>query len=114
LNRGDRIQLEVEVLERRTARRFNIGWEVTVTVNDGAGSTIEETGTLGNLSSNGALLLLSRNLDPGTRVEVWIRVPFKRENWMTYSGEVVRSERTATGSGIALRFEIARPGFTVN
>ena len=64
---GHRIQVEVEVLERRTARRFSIGWDVTVTVNDGTGSTIGETGRLENLSSNGAFLFLSRSLDPGTK-----------------------------------------------
>ena len=102
------------MLERRTARRFNIGWDVTVTANDGTGSIIGETGTLENLSSNGAFLFLSRDLDPGTRVEVCIRVPFKRENWMRYSGEVVRSERIATKVGIAMRFDSARPTFTVS
>ena len=101
------------MLERRTARRFSIGWDVTVTVNDGTGSTIGETGRLENLSSNGALVFLSRSLDPGTKVEVSIRVPFNRENWLRYSGEVVRSERLVARSGIAMKFDSVRPGFTV-
>ena len=107
-----RIQLEVEVLERRKARRFNIAWDVTVTANDGADPT-GEIGTLENLSSSGAFIFLTRYLDPGTRVEVSIRVPFKRENWMSYSAEVVRSERIASRVGVAMRFDSARPAFAV-
>ena len=95
------------------ARRFNLGWDVTVTVNDGTDSMIGESGTLENLSSNGAFLFLTRDLDPGTRVVVSIRVPFKRENWMRYSGEVVRSEKIAARVGIAMMFDSARPNFEV-
>ena len=100
------------MLERRTARRFNIAWDVRVTASDGPGS-VEESGTLENLSSSGAFLFLTRHLNPGTRVEVSIRVPFKRENWINYSGEVVRSETVATGVRLAMRFDSARPTFEV-
>ena len=100
--------------ERRRARRFKVGWDVTVTATDSGGSVFDETGRLENLSSSGAFLFLTRCLDPGTRAEVWIRVPFKRENWMKYFGEVVRSEpMTAARVGIALRFDTARPIFEV-
>jgi len=107
------IQLEVVVLERRTARRFKVGWDVAVTATDSGGSIFGETGTLENLSSSGAFLFLTRRLDPGTRAEVWIRVPFKRENWMKYFCEVVRSEPMPARVGIALRFDTARPIFEV-
>jgi hypothetical protein len=106
-------QGEGEALERRMARRFKVGWEVTVTATDGSGSIFGESGRLENLSSSGAFLFLTRCLDPGTRAEVCIRVPFKRENWMKYFGEVVRSEPMPASVGIALRFDTARPVFEV-
>ena len=107
------IDWRVAVLERRRARRFKVGWDVTVTATDGGGSIFGETAKLENLSSSGAFLFLTRSLDPGTRAEVWIRVPFKRENWMKYFGEVVRSESMPARVGIAVRFDTARPIFEV-
>ena len=101
------------MLERRGARRFKVGWEVTVTATNGGGEIVDETGRLENLSSSGAFLFLTRCLDPGTKAEVCIRVPFKRENWMKYSAEVIRSEQMSAGVGIALRFDTARPMFEV-
>ena len=101
------------MLERRRSRRFKVGWDVTVTATDNGGSVFGETATLENLSSSGAFLFLTRHLDPGTRAEVWIRVPFKRENWMKYFGEVVRSEPMPARVGIALKFDTARPIFDV-
>ena len=101
------------MLERRRARRFKVGWDVTVTATDESGSVIGETAKLENLSSSGAFLFLTRCLDPGTKTEIWIRVPFKRENWMKYFGEVVRSEPMPARVGIAVRFDTARPIFDV-
>ena len=107
------IQVEGGLLERRRARRFKVGWDVTITATDSSGSIFGEVGRLENLSSSGAFLFLTRCLDPGTRAEVCIRVPFKRENWMKYFGEVVRSEQMPAMIGIALRFDTARPVFEV-
>ena len=107
------MQWEGGVLERRRARRFKVGWDVTITATDSSGSIFGEVGRLENLSSSGAFLFLTRYLNPGTRAEVCIRVPFKRENWMKYFGEVVRSEQMPAMIGIALRFDTARPVFEV-
>lgn len=99
------------MLERREARRFKVGWEVTVKGTDGQGASFGEAARLANLSSNGVFLYLKKPIEIGARLEVWIRIPFKKENWMKYSAEVVRVENCSTEVGVAMRFDTARPQF---
>lgn len=97
--------------ERRKARRFNAAWEVSVRGADPSGSSFSETGTLENLSSTGAFLFLTRKFEVGERVDVLIKVPFKRENWMKYSAEIVRVEAAPPRVGVGMRFDTPRPAF---
>ena len=99
--------------ERRNARRFQVSWDVVVKGTDHAGSGFDEAGTLENLSSLGAFLYLPTCVDLGERLEVQIKVPFKRNNWMKYTAEVVRLEQANSRAGIALRFDTAAPVFIV-
>jgi hypothetical protein len=98
-------------LERRGARRFAVGWDVTVKGTDGTGLSFNEKGALENLSSTGAFLYLGRRLEVGTKLDVWIKTPFKKNNWMKYSAEIVRVEGSEMKAGVAMKFQTARPLF---
>ena len=97
--------------ERRNARRFHVSWDVAVRGMDSAGQTFNEASTLQNLSSLGAFLYLHRRVNQGERIELQIRTPFKRNNWMKYSAEVVRLEQESATAGVAVRFDTAVPVF---
>ena len=97
--------------ERRKARRFQIGWDAAVKGMDHAGWGSEETANLENLSSLGAFLYLPRRVRVGARLELRIKVPFKKNSWMWYSAKVVRVRKVSGNIGVALRFDTARPLF---
>ena len=101
------------MLERRRARRFKVGWEVSVKGTDDFGLSFDETGVLENLSSTGAFFYLTKPLRIGAKLEVSIKVPFRRENWMKYSAEVVRIESSTKRIGIAMKFDTVRPSFSI-
>jgi PilZ domain len=92
--------------ERRTARRFQVAWEVKVT-----GTEFQESGTLANLSSTGAFFHLPNRPELGARLEIDIKVPFKKKNRMTYAAKVVRVEHSEVGAGVAVKFDNVRPVF---
>jgi len=102
---------EVGVLERRRARRFAVGWPVTLQGSDKAGQSFKETGKLENLSSAGALINLARSLQIGTSLDVLIKIPLKKDSWMNYSAEVVRVESNRLQPAVAIRFSTFRPKF---
>ncbi|HET9531366.1 MAG TPA: PilZ domain-containing protein [Blastocatellia bacterium] len=97
--------------ERRGARRFAVGWNVTIKGTDGKGREFDETGVLQNLSSSGAFLYLTRPLGIGSKVDVRIRLPFQKENWMRYEAEVVRVEGGQLKTGIGMHFCAVWPIF---
>lgn len=97
--------------ERRKARRVHAGWDAAVKGLDPAGAGFDETANLENLSSLGAFLHLERRVEVGARLELRIKVPFKKNSWMRYSGEVVRVKKIRGNIGVALRFATARPVF---
>lgn len=99
--------------ERRNARRFQVGWDMAVKGTDQAGSGFDEAGTLENLSSLGAFLYLPRCMNLGERLDLQIKVPFKRNNWMKYTAEVVRLEQASARAGVGVRFDRAVPVFVV-
>lgn len=103
----------VDVLERRRARRFRVGWDINVKGTDDAGLSFDEAGVLENLSSTGVFFYLTRPLRIGTKLEVSIKIPFRRENWMKYSAEVVRIESGTRRIGIAMKFDAIRPDFSM-
>ena len=97
--------------ERRKARRFNTTWEALIQGTDPSGSIFSETGSLENLSSTGAFIFLTRRFEVGERVDIRIKIPFKRDNWMRYSAEIVRVETDAPRVGVGMRFDTSRPAF---
>jgi hypothetical protein len=97
--------------ERRTARRFEVTWAVVIKGKDQAGERFDETGTLQNLSSRGALFFLPRPVRLGTSLQVEIRVPMKEKSWMKYSAKVVRVEKQKSSFEVAVQFPTAKPIF---
>ena len=97
--------------ERRSAKRFQVAWEVVVSGADATGRDFQESGALENLSSKGALFLIPRSVQPGAQLELQIKVPLIKENWMKYSGQVVRVQKESDGFDVAMSFDTARPLF---
>lgn len=100
------------MLEQRKKQRFKVEWEILVSGKDSAGLSFNERGLLDNLSSRGAFLYLNRPVLIGTRLGVWIKVPYDGERWMHYSAEVIRVETPSAKTGIAIRFIKVSPKFT--
>jgi hypothetical protein len=99
------------VRERRTSVRRSLKWQATVKGNDSSGTSFGEEGYIENLSSTGAFLYLSRAVAVGSKLDLAIRLPFEKENWMKYSAEVVRIESVTQKTGIAIKFDTIRPTF---
>lgn len=98
--------------ERRTARRFHVGWNVVVKGTDQRGEGFDEPAMLENLSSSGAFLYISRTIQPGSKLELKINLPFqKKSNWMQYSARVLRIKKANGNNGIAVKFDTVRPLF---
>jgi len=89
-----------------------VNWDARVRGTDTSGLTFDETTSVANLSSTGAFLPLATEVENGMRIEVSIRVPLKKRNWMNYSGEVVRVEAGRSHAGIAIRFDTPKPVFS--
>ena len=102
---------QANAVEHRKARRFKVDWEVTVKGTARSGQRFEIQGRVKNLSSTGAFLSLPKSLTVGAKLEVWIKIPFKKSNWMKYSSEVVRVERGLPSPGVAIKFDSLRPTF---
>jgi c-di-GMP-binding flagellar brake protein YcgR len=97
--------------ERRSATRFDVRWNAAIKTSDQAGNDSYEAGTLENLSSFGAFLYFENPRALGEKIRVEIRIPFRRDNWISYNAEVVRLEQHQNTTGIAVRFDTARPQF---
>lgn len=99
------------MIEQRRGKRFHVDWPVRVEGVGESGATFTETGTLENISSGGALLLLHKLLKPGDRLEVVITLPLKSGKTMKFSACVVRVQMQAVSFGAALKFGAPKPDF---
>jgi hypothetical protein len=99
------------VRERRTSVRRNLKWSATIKGKDSDGQHFGEEGVIENLSSTGAFVYLSREVAVGTKLDLAIRLPFQKENWMKYSAEVVRIENIPQRIGVGIKFDSVRPTF---
>lgn len=86
-------------------------WQATIKGSDSSGTSFGEEGFIENLSSTGAFLYLNRTMAVGSKIDLAIRLPFIKENWMKYSAEVVRIESVPQKIGIAIKFDTIRPTF---
>ena len=99
------------MIERRSAKRFQVDWQIRVERGDGTDGSLVENGVLQNLSASGALLLLQEPLSAGTQLDVYIQLPLNDRKWMKYPASVVRIEPGPTAVIAAVRFDSARPDF---
>ncbi|HXF41538.1 MAG TPA: PilZ domain-containing protein [Blastocatellia bacterium] len=97
--------------ERRRGRRLEVDWELEVRGKSQGGRDFDEAGRLENLSSGGGYFYFQKRLNPGAKIELRIKVPFKNNNWMKYAAQVVRLEQSDEGVGIAVKFNTPRPVF---
>jgi PilZ domain-containing protein len=97
------------LIERRNGRRFEVDWPIKVEPMGDHQLSIE--GIAQNISSGGALFLLSKPVAAGTKISVSIKLPFKKNNWMKYSASVVRATRNGAAFATAVKFEGAKPMF---
>jgi hypothetical protein len=99
------------VRERRTSVRRSLKWQATIKGKDSNGISFGEEGFIENLSSTGAFLYLNRDVAIGSRIDLTIRLPFQKENWMKYSALVVRLESISQKTGVGIKFDTVRPIF---
>jgi len=97
--------------ERRSSTRFEVKWNAAVKTEDKGGNVTCEAGTVENLSSFGAFLFLQNPRALGEKIRLEIRIPLRSDNWISYNAEVVRLEANQNSTGIAVRFDTARPHF---
>ena len=101
------------MIERRTATRFPVNWQIQVERSAGSHDSLIHLGVLRNISSSGALLALPVLLATGTQLDVYIKLPLIEKKWMRYPAFVVRIEQGATAVAYAVRFASPRPEFSV-
>ena len=99
------------MIERRSAKRFPVDWQIRVERDGESDVSLVETGVLRNLSSSGALLSLPVALSTGTQFDLFIKLPLNDRKWMRYLARVVRIEPGAAAIAAAVTFDTARPDF---
>jgi PilZ domain-containing protein len=99
---------------QRRSRRLKMAWPVYIKGATRVYLRFEEIGVLENLSSSGALFFLTTKLEIGTRLELFIKLPFKDEKYMYYCGKVVRAEMISSKLAAAVKFDEACPAFVTD
>jgi hypothetical protein len=99
------------LIERRSAKRFQVDWQIRVESDTAVDRVFVESGVLRNISSGGALLSLSNAPPAETQLDVYIELPLKGQTWMKYPARIVRIDLTPAGIVAAVRFDAARPDF---
>lgn len=104
--------MELSLLERRLLPRYSVDWPVKLTGRGELGVRYFGEGVLKNIGAKGACLNTNRSLQVGERLDVSIKLPVKRENWLVYSAQVVRVEGASPEASVAIVFESPAPVFT--
>jgi hypothetical protein len=99
-------------MERRLLPRYSVDWPVKLTGTGKVGIKYFEDGVLENIGAKGACLHTNTPLQVGEKLDVSIRLPLKRDNWLVYSAKVVRVEGSRSQSRVAIRFNSSLPAFT--
>lgn len=97
------------MIERRTGKRFNVDWPVRIESASGT-QVVTSSGALRNISSGGASMIFTGEVCAGMRVDLYIKLPSKNENWMKYTAEILRIQ--PGDNSAAVRFDGPRPHFT--
>ncbi|HJQ23964.1 MAG TPA: PilZ domain-containing protein [Blastocatellia bacterium] len=96
---------------RRRARRYGVTWPIIVRGLDPRGKGFQEFAFLKNLSATGACFALTRVLAPGAAIEMNVRTPLSRKQWLRYVGKVVYAGQAAGPQFLGVRFDSVRPAF---
>jgi hypothetical protein len=108
-------EAQTPAIDRRKSKRFEVGWEATLKGSDAEGIGFEHVTSVQNLSSMGAFLRLgvdfNAQIEPGSRIELAINIPLKKQNWISYAGSVIRVEADRGSRGLAVRFDHPKPVF---
>ena len=99
------------MIDRRTATRFPVEWQIQVERTEGSRGSIADIGVLRNISSSGALFSVSLQLATGNQIDVYIKLPLTEKRWLKYAAFVVRIEQGASHVAYAVRFASPRPDF---
>lgn len=99
------------LIERRTAQRFQVDWQVRVECQNATQSRFVENGVLHNIGSSGALLSLTSALPTGTQIDIYVTLPLHGNKWMKYPASVVRIDIGKAAVATAVKFDSARPLF---
>jgi c-di-GMP-binding flagellar brake protein YcgR len=104
--------------ERRASKRFRLRWQAKVMGADSFGREFELRCLLGDISSGGAYILIEKpdllelgQIAIGSKLEVAIKIPLRKEVWMRYPAEVVRTESLISAVGLGIKFTGHRPTF---
>ena len=100
------------LVERRLLPRYSVDWPVKLTGRGSVGIRYFGEGILENIGAKGACLYTNRSLRVGERLDVSIKLPLKRDNWLVYSAQVIRVEGVCPESRVAIRFDSSEPAFT--
>ena len=111
ITRMSKLNQQLGATDRRRSRRFRFRWEITIRRIDSTGKIYSNAGELKNLSSGGSYMILAQSLNIGDKIEICIRLPLQRENWMRYSGEVIRLQKRGSKARVGIEFDKSRPEF---
>ena len=98
--------------ERRSLPRYSVDWPVKLTGRCSVGTRYFGEGVLENIAAKGACLYTDKSLRVGERLDVSIKLPLKRDNWLIYSAQVIRVEGGCPQARVAIRFDSSEPTFT--
>jgi hypothetical protein len=97
-------------IERRMAHRYQLELPVLVGAG-GRNSGPVKNSILRNISSTGAFFIVDIGHRPGEWVTIWIKFPYRKNNWLVYSGRVTRVKRIGVKDEVGVKFCSLRPLF---
>jgi hypothetical protein len=98
------------LMERRRAQRYQLELPILVGAG-GRNSYPVKNSILRNISSTGAFFIDDIGHWPGEWVTIWIKFPYRKNNWLVYSGRVTRVKRVGFKDEVGVKFCSLRPLF---
>jgi hypothetical protein len=109
---GAYLCLRGQPVERRLLPRYSVDWPVKLTGRGNIGIRYFEEGVLENIGAKGACLYTNKSLQVGERLDISIKLPLERDNWLIYSARVIRVEDVCPQARVAIKFDSPMPAFT--
>jgi hypothetical protein len=99
-----------DLTDLRTAQRYQLELPVLVGAR-GRNSNSVKNSVLRNISSTGAFFIVDIGYSPGEWVTIWVKFPYRKNNWLVYSGRVTRVKRVGVKDEVGIKFCSLRPLF---